>query len=104
MSEEPTEVVNLDSKIDPVPLTIYIGGERIVVGAAVMASDGSVTAMIDGNDDPRVQTILENVKGEFRFGLPRIQKPVHQPEFTAGDLPYDGPAPKHPDDLIQKVD
>jgi hypothetical protein len=102
MSEEQV-VINLDGEDKRVPLTIYIEGERIVVGAAVMSSDGSVTAMMDAVDDPRAQKILDTIKGEFKFGLPQVKMPVFKPEFTAGELPYDGPVPQHPDDILPSV-
>ena len=90
---------------EPVDLVIYIETERIVVGEAGINADGTFTAQIHPTDDSRVVQILENVRGEFSFGLPRVFKPQFSDiQFTAGDILIDGAAPQQPDDFSFEMD
>jgi len=79
---------------EPVDMVVYFGLERVVIGKAGINPDGTFTAQMDGDIDDRAKQILGYVQGEFSFSLPRILKPRFQPQYTAGDLPFDGDLPQ----------
>ncbi len=73
-----------------VPLVIYKGGERIIVGQAIMKGDGSISAQIAKDVRKDLQDILY---GDMVGGFSIDPKPVVLPDLTYHEV-SSTPSPK----------